>query len=61
MSSRIAATVSRLYARNLYAFLESLTDRHADKLAIDFDDELVKATLLIRDGRIVHSALTSWP
>lgn len=55
--SRIAATASQLYARNLYAFLESMTDGQSKKLAIDFEDELVKATLLVRDGKVVHPAL----
>jgi NAD(P) transhydrogenase subunit alpha len=52
--SRIAATASYLYARNLYAFLESMTDKKLKKLAINFNDELVKATLLIHGGRVVH-------
>jgi len=56
---RIAATASQLYARNLYAFLEKMTDRKARRLAINFEDELVKATLIIHDGKIVHSALSS--
>jgi len=59
MASRIAATASQLYARNLYAFVESLTSRDNNKLAIDFHDELVKATLIVRDGQVVHPALSA--
>jgi len=58
VASRISATASQLYARNLYAFLESMTDKEAKKLAINFEDELVKATLLVHDGKVVHPALT---
>jgi NAD(P) transhydrogenase subunit alpha len=54
MSSRIAATASALYARNLYAFVETLIDKDKGVVAVDFDDELVKATLLTRDGKVVH-------
>ena len=51
---RLAATASSLYARNLYAFVETLVDKEAKSLAVKWDDELVKATLLTRDGQVVH-------
>ena len=54
LPGRIAASASSLYARNLYAFLEILIDKNAKALAIDWDDEIVKATALTRDGAVVH-------
>jgi NAD(P) transhydrogenase subunit alpha len=51
---RLASTASSLYARNLYAFVETLIDKKEKKLAVNWDDELVKATLLTRDGAVVH-------
>ncbi len=51
---RLAATASSLYAKNLLAFVETLIDKEAKSLAPKWDDELVKATLLTRDGAIVH-------
>ena len=51
---RLAASASALYARNLLAFLETLVDKKEKTLAINWDDELVKATVLTRDGAIVH-------
>src|SRR5215212_3016988 len=51
---RLAATASSLYARNLYAFVETLVDKDAKALAVNWDDELVKATCLTRDGSITH-------
>jgi NAD(P) transhydrogenase subunit alpha len=51
---RLAATASSLYARNLYAFLETLIDKQAKALAVNWDDELVVATNLTRDGAVVH-------
>jgi proton-translocating NAD(P)+ transhydrogenase subunit alpha len=53
---RIATSASALYARNLYAFVETLIDKEKKALAIDWDDELVKATNLTRDGVVVHPA-----
>jgi NAD(P) transhydrogenase subunit alpha len=51
---RIAATASSLYAKNLYAFLEILIDKKTKALAVNWDDEIIKATALTRDGAVVH-------
>ena len=51
---RLAATASALYARNLYAFVETLIDKSAKTIAVNWDDELVKATCLTRGGAVVH-------
>ena len=56
MPGRLAATASSLYARNLYAFVETLIDKSSRQLAIKWDDELVRATLLTHDGAVVHPA-----
>jgi len=52
--SRIAASASSLYAKNLYAFLEILIDKQAKAVAVKWDDEIVKATALTRDGAVIH-------
>jgi NAD(P) transhydrogenase subunit alpha len=51
---RLAATASALYAKNLLAFVETLIDKETKSLAVNWDDELVKATLLTKDGALVH-------
>ena len=51
---KLASTASALYARNLYAFVETLIDKKTKALAVNWDDELVKATCLTRDGAVVH-------
>jgi H+-translocating NAD(P) transhydrogenase subunit alpha len=51
---RLAASASSLYAKNVYAFLESLIDKKTKVLAVNWDDDIVKATTLTRDGAIVH-------
>jgi NAD(P) transhydrogenase subunit alpha len=50
----LAATSSQLYAKNLFAFVETLIDKNAKTLAVNWDDELVKATALTKDGAVVH-------
>jgi NAD(P) transhydrogenase subunit alpha len=54
VGARLPATASALYARNLYAFVETMIDKKEKTLAVDWNDELVKATLLTRDGAVVH-------
>jgi NAD(P) transhydrogenase subunit alpha len=51
---RVAASASGLYAKNLFAFVETLVDKEAKVLAVKWDDELVKATALTKDGAVVH-------
>jgi H+-translocating NAD(P) transhydrogenase subunit alpha len=51
---RLAASASALYARNLLTFLETMIDKKEKKLAVNWDDEIVKGTLLTRDGAVVH-------
>ena len=58
---RLAATASGLFARNIYAFVETLVDKASKSLAVRWDDELVKATLLTRDGQVVHSLFGAAP
>jgi len=54
LAGRIPTTASQLYARNLLSFIDTLVDKKEKKLAINWDDELVKATVLTRDGAVVH-------
>ncbi len=54
VAGRIAASASALYAKNLLTFLDLMIDKKEKKLAVPWDDEIVKATLLTRDGAVVH-------
>ncbi|MCA1298266.1 Re/Si-specific NAD(P)(+) transhydrogenase subunit alpha [Stappia indica] len=56
MPGRIAASASTLYAKNLATFLETMVDKETKAIAVDWEDELVKATVLTRDGAVVHPA-----
>ncbi|MGQ0443593.1 MAG: Re/Si-specific NAD(P)(+) transhydrogenase subunit alpha [Beijerinckiaceae bacterium] len=53
-AGRLPATASALYAKNLLAFVETMIDPKSKSLAIKWDDELVRATLLTKDGGLVH-------
>ncbi|UDL92630.1 Re/Si-specific NAD(P)(+) transhydrogenase subunit alpha [Mesorhizobium sp. PAMC28654] len=53
---RIAASASLLYAKNLFTFVETMVDKTTRTLAINRDDDLVKATMLTDGGKVVHPA-----
>ena len=53
--SRIAESASLLYAKNLLALLQSLNDKEKG-ITLNWDDEIVKAIALTRDGQVVHPA-----
>ncbi len=59
MAGRIPASASLLYAKNLLAFLETMIDKESGKLQIDWEDELITATLLTKDGAVVHPAFAA--
>ena len=52
--SRLAADASKLYARNLLNFVTPLVDPQAKKLAINWEDEIVKSCLVSHNGKVVH-------
>lgn len=54
MPARIAADASSLYARNLVNYLTPLVDAETKSLKLDFEDEIVTATVLTHDGAVVH-------
>ncbi len=57
IASRIAQTTSELFARNIYNFIDALYDINHHKKAgkpIDLKDEIIRATLLAFNGKIIH-------
>jgi NAD(P) transhydrogenase subunit alpha len=54
MAGRLAASASALYAKNLWTFLDTLIDKKEKKIAINWDDDIVKGTALTRDGAVIH-------
>ena len=44
---------SKLYGKNIINFLQLIIDKEG-KLNLDFDDDLVKGTCIVHDGKIVN-------
>ncbi|MFD1328095.1 Re/Si-specific NAD(P)(+) transhydrogenase subunit alpha [Mycoplana ramosa] len=61
MPGRIAASASLLYAKNLVTFLETLVNKETKAIAVNPDDELVKATMLTHAGQVVYPAFAAAP
>jgi NAD(P) transhydrogenase subunit alpha len=52
LAGKLAGNASPLYAKNLLNFLDPLIKDGG--LKIDFEDEIVKGTLIAKDGALVH-------
>jgi len=50
---------SSLYARNLFAFVDLLIGKESKAVEVPWDDDIVKGTLIARDGAIVHPIIGS--
>jgi NAD(P) transhydrogenase subunit alpha len=59
LAGTIAVNASSLYAKNLLAFLDTMIDKKEKTLAVNWDDDLIKGTLIAKDGRIVHPNLAT--
>jgi H+-translocating NAD(P) transhydrogenase subunit alpha len=57
LAGEVPVNASSLYAKNLLAFLETMIDKKEKALKVNWDDEIVKGTLVAKDGRIVHPSL----
>ncbi len=55
LPGRIAADASALYARNLFAFVGLLVKDGG--LAIDLEDEILKASVVTNGGAVVHEGV----
>ena len=59
LAGELAGNASSLYARNLQAFIALMFDKEKKgELAIDWDDDVIKGTLVAKDGKLVHAMLT---
>ena len=59
LAGEIPVNASSLYAKNLLTFLETMIDKKDKSLKVNWDDEIVKGTLIAKDGKIVHPNLQS--
>jgi H+-translocating NAD(P) transhydrogenase subunit alpha len=58
LAGTVPVNASSLYAKNLFTFLETMFDKKDKSLKVNWDDELVKGTLVARGGKIVHASLS---
>lgn len=54
MPSRIPVDSSALYARNVASYVALLSAKAGGELAVNWEDEIVKAVTLTRGGSVVH-------
>lgn len=59
LAGTIAVNASSLYAKNLLSFLDIMFDKKEKVLAVNWDDELIKGTLIAKDGIVVHPNLSA--
>jgi H+-translocating NAD(P) transhydrogenase subunit alpha len=55
----VPINATALYAKNILNFLDTFFDKKTKALAVDWEDEIVKGTLIAKDGRIVHPNLAA--
>jgi H+-translocating NAD(P) transhydrogenase subunit alpha len=54
LAGSIAVNASSLYAKNLLAFVDLMINKTEKTLAVNWDDELIKGTLVAKGGVLVH-------
>ena len=57
LAGTLPVNATSLYAKNLLNFLETMFDRKTKAFAVNWDDEIVKGTLVAKDGKIIHPSL----
>jgi NAD(P) transhydrogenase subunit alpha len=57
LAGEVPVNASSLYARNLLSFIETMIDKKEKVLKINWEDEVIKGTLVTKDGAIVHPTL----
>lgn len=57
LAGEVPVNASSLYAKNLLTFIELMIDKKEKVLKVDWDDEIIKGTLVAKDGKIVHPSL----
>ncbi len=57
LAGTIAVNASSLYAKNLLAFIDLMIDKKEKTLAVNWDDDIIKGTLVAKGGALVHPNL----
>ena len=57
LARSVPVNASALYAKNLLNFLDTMFDKKTKELTVDWTDDVVKGTLIAKDGKVVHANL----
>jgi NAD(P) transhydrogenase subunit alpha len=57
LAGQVPVNASSLYAKNLLTFLELMIDKKEKTLKVDWEDEVMKGTLVAKGGQVVHPSL----
>lgn len=57
LARSVPVNASSLYAKNVLNFLETMFDKKSKALSVDWNDDIVKGTLIAKDGKLVHPNL----
>ena len=59
LASRVAIDASALFAKNLLNFVTPLINSLENKIEINMQDEIIIGSMITKDGKIVHDAVTT--
>ena len=59
LPAELPTDTSALFSRNLLNFITPMVDKETKALKVDLNDEVVKGTLVTRDGQVVHPSLVA--
>ena len=59
LASRVAIDASALFAKNLLNFVTPLINSSENKIDINMQDEIIVGSMITKDGKIVHDAVTT--
>ena len=59
LASTVAIDASALFAKNLLNFVTPLINRSENKIEINMQDEIIVGSMITKDGKIVHDAVTT--
>ena len=57
LAGQVPVNASSLYAKNLLTFLELMIDKKEKTLKVDWEDDVIKGTLVAKGGQVVHPSL----
>jgi NAD(P) transhydrogenase subunit alpha len=60
VAAQLAFNAAALYSKNMVNFIENLIKKTPEGFQIQWQDDLVQATLLTREGQLVHPQATTW-